>query len=210
MTKGCNKLPTLSTLLKDLNPDFKNRIDQIINCNGRGSSLLRLLNLVPLVKVEFQLLLLMAFMNYYSCDPINNSYSFDICGGQRMNVTLEDVLYLTNLPIVDRAVVPNNNKDKESFQRVFLIHEGKNTITLADLKILCLDRDRIEVERIKVVLLMIVTCLIAPYGNGHICRTSYVKFIKKLDEVDSYAWGAAMLSYLYQGMKLNMEEGEVV
>lgn len=112
MTKGCNKLPNLSTLLKDLDPDFKNRIDQIINCNGRGSTLLRLLNLVQLIKVEFPPPLLMTFMNYYSRDPINNSYSFDICGCQIMNVTLEDVLYLTNLHIVGRAVVPNNNKDK--------------------------------------------------------------------------------------------------
>ncbi|WJX69648.1 hypothetical protein P8452_53863 [Trifolium repens] len=48
---------------------------------------------------------------------------------------------------------------------------------------------------------MIVTCLIAPNGNGQNCKTSYVQFIEKLDEVNSYAWGAAMLAYLYQGMK---------
>ncbi|MCI26237.1 hypothetical protein A2U01_0047432, partial [Trifolium medium] len=56
---------------------------------------------------------------------------------------------------------------------------------------------------------MIVTCLIAPNGNGHNCKTSYVKFIENLDEVDSYAWGAAMLSCSYQGMKRKMEEGKL-
>jgi hypothetical protein len=80
-------------------------------------------------------------------------------------------------------------------------------ITLADLKLLCLYRDRTEDERINIVLLMIVTCMIALNENEHICITSYVKFIENLDEVDSYAWSAAMLSFLYQGMKLNMEEG---
>jgi hypothetical protein len=48
---------------------------------------------------------------------------------------------------------------------------------------------------------MIVTCLIAPNGNRQNCKTSYVQFIEQLDEVNSYAWGAAMLAYLYQGMK---------
>ncbi|KAK2388357.1 hypothetical protein QL285_062048 [Trifolium repens] len=48
---------------------------------------------------------------------------------------------------------------------------------------------------------MIVMCLICPNENGQICYTSYVQYIENLEEVNSYAWGAAMLAYLYQGMK---------
>jgi hypothetical protein len=77
------------------------------------------------------------------------------------------------------------------------------------LKLIYLDRDRTEDERIKVVLLMIVTCVITPNRNWHNCKISYVKFIKNLDEVDFNVWAAAMLSYLYQGMKLKMEEGKL-
>jgi hypothetical protein len=69
------------------------------------------------------------------------------------------------------------------------------------LRNICCDTNRNSDERIKAVILMIVTCLIAPNGNGQNCKTSYVQFIEKLDEVNSYAWGAAMLAYLYQGMK---------
>jgi hypothetical protein len=100
MTKGCNKLPTLSPLWQEMDEDFKTTIDNIIDRNCRGSSLLRVLKLVPLLKVEIPTPLVHAFMDYYSLDQTINSYSFNIRSGQRMNVSLEDVLYLTNLPIV--------------------------------------------------------------------------------------------------------------
>ncbi|KAI5410972.1 hypothetical protein KIW84_056212 [Lathyrus oleraceus] len=50
---------------------------------------------------------------------------------------------------------------------------------------------------------MIVSCLIIPSGDGQNFKTTYVQFIEKFDEVDSYAWGAAILSHLYQGLKEN-------
>ncbi|KAI5410974.1 hypothetical protein KIW84_056214 [Lathyrus oleraceus] len=50
---------------------------------------------------------------------------------------------------------------------------------------------------------MIVSCLIIPSGDGQNFKTTYVQFIEKLDEVDSYAWGATILSHLYQGLKEN-------
>lgn len=30
---------------------------------------------------------------------------------------------------------------------------------------------------------------------------SYVQYVENLKEINSYAWGAEMLAYLYQGMK---------
>ncbi|CAJ2636748.1 unnamed protein product [Trifolium pratense] len=203
MIKGCNKLPTLSNLLKKLDQEFKEKLWTIIRDNGRGSSLLRLLKLVSDDNVEFPTPLLMQFMRFYSVDHKSNPtyYSFNVRGGQRMNVTLQDVLYLTSLPIIGRAVVPNDSRDNNAFHRVFSVHEDRKLITLDELQSLCTDLSRNEEERIKAVLLMIVTCLITPDGNGHNCNTSYVKFIENLDEVDSFAWGAALLAYLYRGMK---------
>jgi hypothetical protein len=206
MTKGCNKLPTLSPLWQEMDEDFKTTIDNIIDRNCRGSSLLRVLKLVPLLKVDIPTPLVHAFMDYYSLDQTTNSYSFNIRSGQRMNVTLEDVLYLTNLPIVGRPIVPNNNKDKGAFYRLFEISGNENHISLTKLKVISLNKEKTEDERIKAILLLIVTCIIAPNANGHNCNTSFVKFIENLDEVDSYAWGAAMLSYLYQGMKNKLKK----
>lgn len=169
MAKGCNKLPTLSTLLDELDPDFRKTIDNRINNKDRGHSLLRLLRLVPEIKVEFPTHLLSAFMRYYR----HEDGSFEV-SGQRMNVTLEDILYLTNLPIVGRAVVPDNNRDNKAFQRVFSTYEGKQQITLEELKGLCTDTNITDDERIKATLLMIVTCLITLNANGHHCNTSFV------------------------------------
>ncbi|KAI5422480.1 uncharacterized protein LOC127076317 [Lathyrus oleraceus] len=108
-------------------------------------------------------------------------------------------LFLTHLPIIGRPIVPINNRDPHAFNRLF--SESPSLLSLVKLRNICCDTNRNDDDRIKAVLLMIVTCLIAPNGNGQNCNTSYVQFIEKLDEVNSYAWGAAMLAYLYQGMK---------
>jgi hypothetical protein len=92
-----------------------------------------------------------------------------------------------------------NNRDRDAFNRLF--SERTSLLTIVKLRNICCDTNKNSDERIKAVLLMIVTCLIASNGNGQNCKTSYVQFIEKLDEVNSYAWGAAMLAYLYQGIK---------
>jgi hypothetical protein len=71
------------------------------------------------------------------------------------------------------------------------------------LNFFCCDINKNDDDRIKVVILMIVSCLIIPSGDGQNFKTTYVQFIEKLDEVDSYAWGATILSHLYQGLKEN-------
>jgi hypothetical protein len=119
-----------------------------------------------------------------------------------MNVSLEDVLFLTNLPITGRAIIPESNKDPMAFNRVFSLPAG-NKLKLTVLKNFCCDLNKNDDDRIKAVLLMIVSCLIVPSGDGQNCKTTYVQFIEKLDEVDSYAWGAAQLAFLYQGLKEN-------
>ncbi|XP_050879115.1 protein MAIN-LIKE 2 [Lathyrus oleraceus] len=192
--KGSSKLPTLCDLWSKLDEDFKALINNRIDNNGDGSSLLRL---IPNRRVEISTYLLQEFMTLY--EHRENDFYFQVCGQQRMNVTLEDVLFLTHLPIIGRPIVPIDNRDRDAFNRLF--SENSSLLSLVTLRNICCDTNRNDDERIKAVLLMIVTCLIAPNGNGQNCKTSYVQFIEKLDEVNSYAWGAAMLAYLYQGMK---------
>lgn len=195
--KGSSKLPTLCDLWSKLDEDFKALINNRIDNNGDGSSLLRLLRLIPNRRVEISTYLLQEFMTLY--EHRENDFYFQVCGQQCMNVTLEDVLLLTHLPIIGRPIVPIDNRDRDAFNRFF--SENSSLLSLVTLRNICCDTNRNDDERIKAVLLMIVTCLIAPNGNGQNCKTSYVQFIEKLDEVNSYAWGAAMLAYLYQGMK---------
>ncbi|XP_057448458.1 protein MAIN-LIKE 2-like isoform X2 [Lotus japonicus] len=56
-------------------------------------------------------------------------------------------------------------------------------------------------RRIYAILLIVIVSIVAPTGDGHVCRSSYVQFIKNLDDVNNYAWGAALLSFLYRGMR---------
>ncbi|KAL8170536.1 hypothetical protein V2J09_022355 [Rumex salicifolius] len=56
-------------------------------------------------------------------------------------------------------------------------------------------------KRITVVLLLIINCMIIPSQDGHKSSSRYVQFVEKLEDVNSYAWGAALLGFLYKGMK---------
>jgi hypothetical protein len=53
--------------------------------------------------------MLQEFMPLY--EHTENDFYFRVCGQQHMNVTLEDVLFLTNLPIIGRPIVPTDNRD---------------------------------------------------------------------------------------------------
>jgi hypothetical protein len=198
-TKGSSKLNTLCKLWKDLDEPFKTIINNRIENRGQGYTLLRVLKLVQDNSSEFSTSLFELFMSYYGLQE--NYYCFHVCG-INMNVSLEDVLFLTNLPITGRAIIPESNKDPMAFNRVFSLPAG-NKLKLTVLKNFCCDLNKNDDDRIKAVLLMIVSCLIVPSGDGQNCKTTYVQFIEKLDEVDSYAWGAAQLAFLYQGLKEN-------
>jgi hypothetical protein len=179
------------TLWSTLDEPLKTLINDRIENNNEGSSLLRLLRLIPNQPVEMPTSLLRMFMSFYN--SIENVSYFRVCG-QNTNVTLEDVLFLTHLSITGRPIVPINSKELQAFDRIFSIKKIK--LSLLELRGICCDSSRNVDVRIKTILLMIVTCLICPNGNGQICYTSYVQYIENLEEVNSYAWGAAMLAYL--------------
>lgn len=62
-------------------------------------------------------------------------------------------------------------------------------------------------KRMIAALLLIVHCMIIPSHDGHMCPCSYVQFVENLAEVVSYAWGAALLAYLYHGMNCYKAKG---
>lgn len=161
-TKGTSKLTTMYTLWSTLDGPLKIKINDRIENNDESSSLLRLLRLIPNQPVEMTTSLLRMFMSFYN--SIENVSYFRVCS-QNMNVTLEDVLFLTHLPITDRPIVPINSKDLQAFDQIFSI---KKKLSLFELRGICCDSDRNVDVRIKAILLIIVTCLIYPNGNEQI------------------------------------------
>ncbi|KAL2935833.1 Protein MAIN-LIKE 2, partial [Bienertia sinuspersici] len=199
--KGCNKLNTMNEVWLELDGDMKAEINRIIDSNGEGSSLLRLFKIYELPdQLDFPTSLFDKLMTYY--ENVDGKTCFRVGGGQWLNVTLEDVLYLTGLPIRGKPVFPKPEKykDFDAFHRVFGRPASKE-ITFLELKEICIDKNktRSRDERMKAILLYIVNCIIIPNSIGKI-TTSYVHFVEKLDEVDSYSWGAAALAFLYEGL----------
>ncbi|KMT18836.1 hypothetical protein BVRB_2g029410 [Beta vulgaris subsp. vulgaris] len=211
-TKGSSKLNTMSELWLELDPNMKEEINRIINSNGNGSSLLRLLKVYELPEqLDFPTSLFDKFMTYYNDNGQDGIFCFRVCGGQCLNITLEDVLYLTGLPIKGKPIVPEKNKDFDAFRRVFGEVVERKTMTMPELKEICYDKSnsRTTDVRIKAILFFIINCMIVSDSKGPIA-TSYVQFVEKLDEVDSYAWGAALLSAVYEGLRrYKMGKGSV-
>ncbi|CAO2839030.1 unnamed protein product [Amaranthus hypochondriacus] len=52
-------------------------------------------------------------------------------------------------------------------------------------------------------MLILICCIIAPSTSGHECQATLVQFVEHLDQVNSYAWGAALLAYLYSELKMH-------
>ena len=128
--KAVSKLDTLLELKRTLDTDvsFKQKIRERIDSNGAGSTLLRILDLVPNQPINFPLPLLDKFLQYYiRVDPVLDSFCF-VVAGQNMNVTLEDILFLTNLPIKGKPLVPEKSRDPTTFHRVFSLSQTEKKL----------------------------------------------------------------------------------
>ena len=144
-TKGSSKLKTLCTLWKDLDEPFKARINNRIENYGEGYTLLRVLRFVQDNSSEFSTSLFELFMSYYGLQE--NYYCFHVCG-QNMNVTLEDVMFLTNLLITGRALISESNKDPMAFNRVFSL-PATDKLKLTMLNFFCCDINKNDDDRIR-------------------------------------------------------------
>nr|QIA97929.1 hypothetical protein AP_R.00g000270-v1.0.a3 [Amaranthus palmeri] len=136
----------------------------------------------------------------YDRSRSDNAPASRVPGNYGLNPTLEDVLYLTGLPIVGKPVIFDKTVDNDAFMRVFE-EQGTNIISLTTLDRIAKDHTRSDDKRIKAILLILICCIIAPSTSGHECRATLVQFVEHLDQVNSYAWGAALLAYLYSELK---------
>lgn len=95
-------------------------------------------------------------MQHYTDEYGNIIYCFWFCGGQYINVTLEDVMYLTGLRIKGKPVIPENSKDLTFFTRIFRLREHTHKLRLVQLKTICIDQEMPTDPKIKAVFLRFI------------------------------------------------------
>lgn len=134
--------------------------------------------------------------NYYD----SNKQIFNI-DGHVLGITLKDVLHITGLPISGKPVLVNTAYDSKAFFRVF--QRFDNTTTVSATKIMDIAADSREDYRTRKidVLLVILFAFVAPNDNKHLIDSVAIQFVEKLEEIDDYAWGAALLAYMYYGIR---------
>ncbi|KAL8536685.1 hypothetical protein ACS0TY_012032 [Phlomoides rotata] len=181
------KLKSISDLYSQLDDDFKNVLAQ-------ETSSICLLKLLTLPSSELLTQVNDILFQYFDHDEENFNF-----GGNRLGITLEDVLCLTGLPITGKELICTNTRDTTAFCRVFDLAKNKR-YTLHTIKCIAIDPNRGREQRIKAVLLSLIHCFIVPTNNGYV-ETTYVQFIEDFGKINDYAWGAALLAYLVQGLK---------
>lgn len=112
-----------SVTYNNLNPDTKDIVNEALESNRDGSCLLRLLKVAEGIEDKdlnaLTVLIEMALSHYEIINAEIDEYEFVFPNEIVTNPTLEDVLYLTGLPIVGEPLIPNDSRDPEAFRRVF-------------------------------------------------------------------------------------------
>ncbi|KAL3633814.1 hypothetical protein CASFOL_022576 [Castilleja foliolosa] len=124
-----------------------------------------------------------------------------IFGKYKLGITLEDILFLTGLPIYGRPVISTfeKSRDLDAFSRVLGLEteKGKGVSTSVLISYIQ-DRKKDNTKRtIALILVLLIHCFITPSTNRQRVPTTYVQFLENLENVDGYAWGAALLSFLH-------------
>ncbi|KAK2388506.1 hypothetical protein QL285_062185 [Trifolium repens] len=127
-----------------------------------------------------------------------------VINNQTLGITLEDVLYLCHLPIDGKPVLIGHCPTNEAFDRLYG-EIPKSDITVHKLTMIACDTLKTTQQRKIAVLLIIIWLVIMPGDDSRIPK-SYVELLLNVDDVSSYAWGAALLSYLVTGLRKFVEE----
>ncbi|KAL1815876.1 hypothetical protein ACET3Z_018450 [Daucus carota] len=176
-TRGAGKLSQLSQLWKALDSDFK---DHILNLENKNClfGLLSMIDVEPDMMASFIASIFDG--GYYKSD--RQIFLFDT---HALGLTLEDVLYITGLPITGEPVLYKDSYDDGAFHRVFGKEhfQKKTTLPVKEIINIALDKDRVEGYRARkiAVLLIVLFAFIAPNNNKHeIDSVFFIIRIKKL------------------------------
>lgn len=125
---------------------------------------------------------------------------------------LGDVLRIMAIPIDGRPIIETDEDPselcKEYFGEDISINpdDRKGGITLKSLRKYCNDRKDHALEGqdldcyIRALVLYLIGSFIIPTGS-HIVAPVYLLFLKNIEEIGSYAWGAALLANLHRHLE---------
>lgn len=191
LARGAGRLKGISDFWESLDAQFK---EDLLTKNP--NSILLLVNDIKGADLLSDLLGTV-IDKYY--DP--DTHTFDI-SGHVLGVTLEDVLYLTGLPIQGKPLIYEKSLDEDAFMRVFGEEfKDRQTLTFDEVKNIARDGRRLFNVRKIAVLLIMCEYFICPTNNHHTVISQKVHLVENVDEIDSYALGAALLSFLYHGLE---------
>lgn len=185
--KGSAMITTITRLYEELDGEFRKKLD-------RSEDSRSLLNLLKFPQAELLPSLLTCALEFF--DERNNVFRIN---GMVLCISLEDVMFLTGLPISGSPVISHSNRDTEGFNREFGLEEIKNHL-ITKISSIAKNVNCDEAMRKKAVLLLIVRCFIVPSASGHTVNTTFLKMVQDFKLVDSYAWGAALLAFLFKGI----------
>jgi hypothetical protein len=131
-------------------------------------------------------------------------YRYICKNNQTLGIILEDVLYLCHLPIDGKPVLIGHCPTNEAFDRLYG-EIPKSDIIVHKLTMIACDTLKTTQQRKIAVLLIIIRLVIMLADDSRIPK-SYVELLENVDDVSSYAWGAALLSYLVTGLRKFVED----
>jgi len=136
---------------------MKTFITESISSNGPASCLFRLLMVMRKGNSLPTRLCQILLEKYQIKVERLDFFSFlvnDIC----MNITLEDVLFLTELPINGKPIIPAFSRDEDAFS---IFESNTKTLRLGELKRIACGQGP-QNHKIYDVLLFIINCIIVP------------------------------------------------
>lgn len=123
-----------------------------------------------------------------------------VCNGLKLFIMLEDVLFITRLPVKGQLIA-NASKNTKAFKDVFNLTLVKCPCSIEKIKEIVLNDEKSRDERKKALWLILMSRFIVPSGDGHRVKVDHVAYVNNLTEVTSYAWGVDLLSYLHCEIK---------
>jgi hypothetical protein len=148
-TKGSSKLYTISDLWSGLE-DIRDQVNQ---------QSIRLFRLLQLESSNLLAPLVLELLEHYNCDL--NTFIFN---GHSFAITLEDILYICGLHILDISIM-DTAKDNNAFS--IFTQKSVSSYPISKLKDRVKDSRVDPITRMKATLLVLIVCFVIHIGNKH-------------------------------------------
>lgn len=178
------------------------RLDERVRQMIENTSLYRFASNVLPIRLDHNLLSFLC----QSYNLVDNCFHI---GSRRLYLGLEDILYLTGLPINGKAVIASDIGVQPMCNRLLGIAPSGNRSDfflweLKPLENVPNDCENIDMY-VRAYLLYVLGCVLVPRNNQ--VPGAFVRLLEDTSRVDEYAWGSAMLAYLHMGLR-KVKEGK--